>query len=167
MFHGFDSRFSSRRTILVTLLYHSFSDVFSSFAPDISKARSSSANVNRLMERVPQIDSWSGKGKHIEYLEQGYLRFRDVHFRYPTRPHVPVLRGLDFEVKPGQYVALVGSSGCGKSTAVALIERFYDPVVGQVLVDGMDVQGYNVSDYRKNISLVSQEPTYLTPGKCI
>ena len=52
------------------------------------------------------------------------------------------------------------SSGCGKSTAVALIERFYDPVVGQVLVDGMDVQGYNVSEYRKNISLVSQEPTY-------
>jgi ATP-binding cassette subfamily B (MDR/TAP) protein 1 len=76
------------------------------------------------------------------------------------RPHVPVLRGLDIEVKPGQYVALVGSSGCGKSTAVGLIERFYDPIVGQVLVDGMDVAGYNLSDYRKNISLVSQEPTY-------
>jgi ATP-binding cassette subfamily B (MDR/TAP) protein 1 len=111
------------------------------------------------MERTPQIDSWSGKGKHIEGLEHGHLQFRDVHFRYPTRPHVPVLRGLDFEVKPGQYVALVGSSGCGKSTAVGLIERFYDPVVGQVLVDGMDVQGYNVAEYRKNISLVSQEPT--------
>jgi ABC-type multidrug transport system fused ATPase/permease subunit len=75
------------------------------------------------------------------------------------RPHVAVLRGLDFEVKPGQYVALVGSSGCGKSTAVGLVERFYDPVVGQVLVDGMNVPGYNLSEYRKNISLVSQEPT--------
>ena len=75
------------------------------------------------------------------------------------RPHVPVLRGLDIEVKPGQYVALVGSSGCGKSTAVGLIERFYDPLVGQVLVDGMSVAGYNLSEYRKNISLVSQEPT--------
>jgi len=137
----------------------------SSFAPDISKARSSSVNVNRLMEQTPQIDSWSGKGKHVDSLEQGHLQFRDVHFRYPTRPHVPVLRGLDFEVKPGQYVALVGSSGCGKSTAVALIERFYDPVVGQVLVDGMDVAGYNLSDYRKSISLVSQEPTYFPFGR--
>jgi ATP-binding cassette, subfamily B (MDR/TAP), member 1 len=70
---------------------------------------------------------------------------------------VPVLRGLNFEVKPGQYVALVGSSGCGKSTAVGLVERFYDPLAGQILVDGMDVAGYH---YRKNISLVSQEPTY-------
>jgi ATP-binding cassette, subfamily B (MDR/TAP), member 1 len=76
------------------------------------------------------------------------------------RPHVPVLRGLDIEIKPGQYVALVGSSGCGKSTAVQLIERFYDPLVGQVLVDGMDVAGYHLLEYRKNISLVSQEPTY-------
>jgi len=73
---------------------------------------------------------------------------------------VPVLRGLDFEIKPGQYVALVGSSGCGKSTAVGLIERFYDPLVGEVLVDGMNVGGYNLREYRKNISLVSQEPTY-------
>lgn len=72
-----------------------------------------------------------------------------------------MLRGLDIEVKPGQYVALVGSSGCGKSTAVQLIERFYDPLVGQVLVDGMDIAGYNLSEYRRNISLVSQEPTYL------
>ena len=131
----------------------------SSFAPDISKAKQSAINVNRLMERVPMIDSWSAKGKHIETLEAGHLEFKDVHFRYPTRPHVPVLRGLHFELKPGQYVALVGSSGCGKSTAVQLIERFYDPLVGQVLVDGMDVQGYNLSEYRKNISLVSQEPT--------
>jgi ATP-binding cassette subfamily B (MDR/TAP) protein 1 len=132
----------------------------SSFAPDISKAKSSSINVNRLMERVPVIDSWSAKGKRIESLETGHLEFKDVHFRYPTRPHVPVLRGLNFEVKPGQYVALVGSSGCGKSTAVGLIERFYDPMVGEVLVDGMNVGGYNLSEYRKNISLVSQEPTY-------
>jgi hypothetical protein len=57
----------------------------SSFAPDISKAKSSSINVNRLMERVPLIDSWSGKGKHIDALEQGHLEFKDVHFRYPTR----------------------------------------------------------------------------------
>src|SRR5579859_8259335 len=131
----------------------------SSFAPDISKARSSSVNVNRLMEQTPQIDSWSGKGKHVDSLDQGHLQFKDVHFRYPTRPHVPVLRGLDIEVKPGQYVALVGSSGCGKSTAVALIERFYDPLIGEVLVDGVPVKEYNLTDFRRSLSLVSQEPT--------
>jgi ATP-binding cassette, subfamily B (MDR/TAP), member 1 len=70
-----------------------------------------------------------------------------------------VLRGLNLDIKPGQYVALVGSSGCGKSTTVALIERFYDPIAGEVLVDGVPVSQYNLSDYRKNISIVSQEPT--------
>jgi ATP-binding cassette subfamily B (MDR/TAP) protein 1 len=73
---------------------------------------------------------------------------------------VPVLRSLNLEVKPGQYVALVGSSGCGKSTTVGLITRFYDPAAGEVLIDGVPVSGYNLSEYRKNISIVSQEPTY-------
>ena len=71
-----------------------------------------------------------------------------------------MLRGLNLEVQSGQYVALVGASGCGKSTTVGLIERFYDPIVGQVLVDGIPVSEYNLADYRKTISIVSQEPTY-------
>lgn len=80
---------------------------------------------------------------------------------YPDcRPDVPVLRGLDLNIKPGQYVALVGSSGCGKSTTVGLVERFYDPVGGEVLVDGIPVSEYNLAEYRKNMSIVSQEPTY-------
>jgi len=75
-------------------------------------------------------------------------------------PDVPVLRGLNLDVRPGQYVALVGASGCGKSTTVGLIERFYDPIAGEVLVDGIPVSDYNLADYRKNISIVSQEPTF-------
>jgi ABC-type bacteriocin/lantibiotic exporter with double-glycine peptidase domain len=71
-----------------------------------------------------------------------------------------VLRGLNLEVKAGQYVALVGASGCGKSTTVGLIERFYDPNSGQVIVDGVPVSEYNLSDYRKCISIVSQEPRF-------
>jgi ABC-type multidrug transport system fused ATPase/permease subunit len=67
------------------------------------------------------------------------------------------------EIKPGQYIALVGASGCGKSTCVALLERFYDPYIGQILVDNIPVSDYHVADYRKCISLVSQEPTYLPP----
>ena len=76
------------------------------------------------------------------------------------RPDVPVLKGLNLHVKPGQYVALVGSSGCGKSTTVSLIERFYDPIAGEVLVDGVPVSEYNLAQYREHISIVSQEPTY-------
>ena len=82
-----------------------------------------------------------------------------------------MLRGINLEIKPAQYVALVGPSGCGKSTIVSLIERFdskiafltcrfYDPVVGEILVDYVPVSAYNLSEYRRNISIVSQEPTY-------
>jgi ATP-binding cassette, subfamily B (MDR/TAP), member 1 len=111
------------------------------------------------MERRPQIDSWSTEGEPVSESGQGQLSFKNVHFRYPTRPYIPVLKGLDFEVEPGQYVAIVGPSGCGKSTAVALVERFYDPTVGSILVDGIPTSQYNLSALRKILGLVSQEPT--------
>jgi len=70
-----------------------------------------------------------------------------------------VLRGLSLTVKPGQYVALVGASGCGKSTTIALLERFYDPLAGGVYVDGKEISSLNLNDYRSFLALVSQEPT--------
>lgn len=63
----------------------------------------------------------------------GAVEFHNVHFHYPTRPDVEVLQGFSLKVQPGQVVALVGSSGCGKSTVVQLLERFYDSVDGQVV----------------------------------
>lgn len=69
----------------------------------------------------------------------GSVELRDVHFNYPTRPDVKVLRGLCLKVEPGQVVALVGSSGCGKSTVVQLIERFYDAFSGQVVRELFDI----------------------------
>jgi ATP-binding cassette subfamily B (MDR/TAP) protein 1 len=69
------------------------------------------------------------------------------------------LRGLNLTVKPGQYVALVGASGCGKSTTIALLERFYDPLVGGVFVDGKEISSLNIANYRSFLALVSQEPT--------
>jgi ATP-binding cassette subfamily B (MDR/TAP) protein 1 len=70
-----------------------------------------------------------------------------------------VLNGLNLHIHPGQYVALVGASGCGKSTAIALLERFYDPLLGSIFVDGIDIKTLNVNNYRTFIALVSQEPT--------
>ncbi|KKZ63736.1 ATP-binding cassette, subfamily B (MDR/TAP), member 1 [[Emmonsia] crescens] len=129
-----------------------------SFAPDMGKAKSAAAQFKNLFDRKPVIDTWSKEGDIVETVE-GTIEFRDVHFRYPTRPEQPVLRGLNLTVKPGQYVALVGASGCGKSTTIALLERFYDPLAGGVYVDGKDITRWNVNSYRSFLSLVSQEPT--------
>ncbi|KAL2052621.1 hypothetical protein ABVK25_007181 [Lepraria finkii] len=129
-----------------------------SFAPDMGKAKQAAKELKTLFDRVPSIDAWSPDGERFEHME-GNIEFRDVHFRYPTRPEQPVLRGLNLTVKPGQYVALVGASGCGKSTTVALMERFYDPLSGGVFVDGKEISSLNISDYRGFLALVSQEPT--------
>ena len=77
--------------------------------------------INKMSSFVPQ--------SHFS----GTVSLKDVRFRYPTRPEVPVLRGIEFTVKPGETVALVGSSGCGKSTSVSLVERFYEALGGEVV----------------------------------
>lgn len=129
-----------------------------SFAPDMGKAHHAAGELKTLFDRKPTIDSWSEEGQRLPEVD-GTLEFRDVHFRYPTRPDVPVLRGLNLTIRPGQYVALVGASGCGKSTTIALLERFYDPLSGGVFVDDKEISSLNINDYRSHIALVSQEPT--------
>lgn len=129
-----------------------------SFAGDMSHAKNAAAELRKLFDRKPTIDPWSEDGERFEQCE-GHIEFRDVHFRYPTRPHVAVLRGLDLTIRPGQYVAIVGPSGCGKTTTVALMERFYDPLAGGVYVDGKEISSLNLNQYRSHLALVSQEPT--------
>lgn len=129
-----------------------------SFAGDMSKARNAANELRKLWDRKPTIDPWSTDGEKVENVD-GHVEFRDVHFRYPTRPDVPVLRGLNLTIKPGQYVALVGASGCGKSTTIALMERFYDPLAGGVFVDGREISRLELNEYRSHVALVSQEPT--------
>lgn len=80
-------------------------------------------------------------------------------FRYPTRKNEFVLRGLTLTINPNESVALVGESGCGKSTFVNLMMRFYDPDHGKILLDGVDIKDYNLHDLRKAVSLVMQEPS--------
>ena len=129
-----------------------------SFAPDMGKAKHAAAEMKFLFDRKPEIDTWSPEGLDVPSME-GSIELRDVHFRYPTRPEQPVLRGLELSVQPGQYVALVGASGCGKSTTIAMLERFYDPLVGGVYVDGKEISTLNLNQYRNYLALVSQEPT--------
>lgn len=90
---------------------------------------------------------------------RGEITFEDVRFSYPTRPTVPVLCGLSFTAKPRQTVALVGESGCGKSTVVSLLERLYEPTGGTVRLDGVPINELEVGWLRAQMGLVSQEPT--------
>ncbi|KAM9307778.1 ATP-dependent translocase ABCB1 [Gastrophryne carolinensis] len=129
----------------------------SSFAPDYAKAKTSAAHIFSLLEREPLIDSYSAAGENPTNCE-GNIMFRDVQFNYPTRPDVAVLQGLDVSVTKGQTLALVGSSGCGKSTTVQLLERFYDPHGGIVSIDGSDVRSVNIQWLRAQMGIVSQEP---------
>ncbi|CAH1803157.1 unnamed protein product [Owenia fusiformis] len=129
----------------------------SSFSPDYKKAKLSAAKLFALYDREPAIGASEVAGRSLEKYE-GDLTFEDVRFRYPTRPDVQVLDGLFLRVKPGQSLALVGSSGCGKSTAIQLIERFYDSDSGTVSFGGSDVKELNLQWLRQQIGLVSQEP---------
>ncbi|KAI0652215.1 multidrug resistance protein 1 [Trametes meyenii] len=126
--------------------------------PDVASAKTAASDILKLLNSKPEIDAESPEGI-VPKDVRGHIRLENVHFRYPTRPNVRVLQGLNITVEPGTYVALVGASGCGKSTIVQLIERFYDPQSGVVSLDGTPITEYNVSEYRKNVALVSQEPT--------
>lgn len=94
--------------------------------------------------------------KSLQNIES--MKLQDVHFSYPTRPDLKVLNGLNIIIKRGQKVAVVGESGSGKSTVMSLLERFYDPTSGLVLVNGQDVRDYSISSLRRNIGYVGQEP---------
>jgi ATP-binding cassette, subfamily B (MDR/TAP), member 1 len=87
------------------------------FVPDVSSAKGAASDIIKLMDQVPEIDAESSAGKKVETKTiQGHIRLENIHFRYPTRPGVRVLRELSLQAEPGNYIALVGASGSGKST---------------------------------------------------
>lgn len=101
----------------------------------------------------------AGRGLVVPDSEGGVkVELRDVSFKYPTRD-ITVFKHLNITVEKGQFAALVGASGAGKSSIVGLLERFYDVQSGSVLVNGMNIKDVDVYEYRKLLSLVAQEPT--------
>ncbi|CAO1941112.1 unnamed protein product [Urochloa humidicola] len=126
-------------------------------APYILKRRKSLTSVFEIIDRVPKIDPDDASGLKPTNV-YGSIEFRNVDFCYPTRPEMTVLSNFSLRVNGGQTVAVVGVSGSGKSTIVSLIERFYDPTAGQVLLDGRDLKLFNLRWLRSHMGLVPQDP---------
>ncbi|KAI1498378.1 P-loop containing nucleoside triphosphate hydrolase protein [Biscogniauxia marginata] len=129
-----------------------------SFGPNAAQA---SAAANRIlsMRESRNRDQGSEKTAQIPDTEGGIkIELEDVHFKYPTR-NVAIFRGLNITIEKGQFAALVGASGCGKTSIVSLLERFYDPQRGRILANGTDIATIDAHAYRRHLSLVAQEPT--------
>ncbi|XP_031107198.1 ABC transporter B family member 20-like [Ipomoea triloba] len=126
-------------------------------APYILKRRKSLISVFEIIDRVPKIDPDDNAAVKPPNV-YGTIELKHVDFSYPTRPEVLVLSNFSLKVNGGQTVAVVGVSGSGKSTIISLIERFYDPIAGQVLLDGRDLKSYNLRWLRNHLGLVQQEP---------
>jgi ABC-type multidrug transport system fused ATPase/permease subunit len=129
----------------------------SAYFPEYIKAKLAAGLIFKMLEETPNVDNLSDEGLRAKNIE-GHVSFNNITFAYPQRSEVQVLKGISIEAKPGETIALVGSSGCGKSTVVSLLERFYEPLSGSVQIDGKNIRDYGLIDMRSQIALVSQEP---------
>jgi ATP-binding cassette subfamily B protein len=138
-------------TLLIAMGLGTLADIWA----EAMKGLGAAERVFELTDRVAAMPT-SG-GRRLERVE-GRVGFHDVHFAYPARAEVPVLRGVDLTVRPGEVVALVGPSGAGKSTVGSLLVRLYDPTAGRITLDGVDLRELDPGWLRRLVGVVSQEP---------
>ncbi|XP_031108792.1 ABC transporter B family member 15 [Ipomoea triloba] len=122
-----------------------------------SEASTAGERIMEVIKRVPRIDSDSTEGQILDNVA-GEVEFKNVEFAYPSRPESIILKDFSLRIPAGKTVALVGGSGSGKSTVVALLQRFYDPLAGEILVDGVAIDKIQLKWLRSQMGLVSQEP---------
>nr|AJM87336.1 P-glycoprotein [Cylicocyclus elongatus] len=123
----------------------------------LGTAMGAAGSLYQIIDREPEIDAYLKAGMKPSNLK-GRISVSSVKFSYPTRPDIPILKGISFEANPGETIALVGSSGCGKSTIIQLLLRYYDPAGGKISIDGIEIDKINIEYLRNYIAVVSQEP---------
>ncbi|CAF3938234.1 unnamed protein product, partial [Rotaria sordida] len=134
-----------------------YSELIHPTSSRIASSISSAEAFFDLFDRIPSIDNTSTEGQELVDF-RGEIKFDQVKFSYPPRLTSIILNKFQLNIKPSQCVALVGASGCGKSTIIQLLERFYDVTSGQILLDGIDIRKLNLHSVRSHFGLVSQEP---------
>ena len=149
----FETVFTTGEALIFGLEYVASTLAFTS---NYSKAKSAGGRILELLSQKPNIDS---SCVSTAVLPDGDINFEQVHFTYPARKEVAILKGVDLHIERGQNVALVGPSGCGKSTCIQLLQRFYDPDQGMVKIAGKNLVSTNVRTVRSHLAIVSQEPT--------
>ncbi|CAF4933976.1 unnamed protein product [Pieris macdunnoughi] len=125
------------------------------YAPDFHRGVNAAARIKQLLDTKPTIQD---PEDYINFEARGGATFKNVEFSYPTRPTVKVLRGLNLQIDIGKTIAIVGESGCGKSTVIQLLLRYYDPISGCIMLDDLPLTRLRMSDIRGCFGIVSQEP---------
>ena len=146
-------------TITLAIMIGAFS--LGNVAPNAQAFTTSVAAASKIfntIDRISPLDPMSKEGEKLEHVE-GTVELKNIKHIYPSRSEVVVMEDVNLKVPAGKTTALVGASGSGKSTVVGLVERFYDPVSGKVYLDGHEISKLNLRWLRRQISLVSQEPT--------
>jgi ATP-binding cassette subfamily B protein len=140
--------------LVVTLMVGVSMGALADVSADLTRAAGAAERVFEILERQPAMKE---EGETLASV-RGEVALASVRFAYPARPEVEVLGGIDLKIAPGERVAIVGSSGAGKSTIAGLVTRLYDPTAGTVLLDGHDIKTLLPSWLRKQVGVVSQEP---------
>ncbi|KIX03637.1 uncharacterized protein Z518_07190 [Rhinocladiella mackenziei CBS 650.93] len=127
--------------------------------PSFIKATASAQQVLKVLDDDTPSGSEAGQNLHIKPATvTGQLKLANISFAYPTRPSVNVLHDVSIDIDANQITAVVGHSGCGKSTMIGLLERWYDPIRGSICLDGTDIRDLDLNWWRGQIGLVLQEP---------
>ncbi|CAF1331651.1 unnamed protein product [Rotaria sordida] len=157
----FEKKELTLNDILMVIAFATFSievlRIIGMMSSRIASSVSSAEAFFDLFDRIPSIDNTSTEGQELVDF-RGEIKFDQVKFSYPPRLTSIILNKFQLNIKPSQCVALVGASGCGKSTIIQLLERFYDVTSGQILLDGIDIRKLNLHSVRSHFGLVSQEP---------